>query len=253
LRFGAYQERRGGDLIVYGLFYDPEGLTPGEQSTLRAYAADHGMKILTVPEFVEDVFYGFAYDLRAQIVGFNLPFDISRLAVAHGLARRQMRGGFSFRLSKEPYRPRVQIKHLSSRAALIQFAAPRKQRTARSERKHRQYVPPRRGYLVDVKTQAAALLSQSHSLASLARFLKTPHQKLDANGHGRRLTKQYLDYAVNDVQVTWECFISLSELHERHGLSQTPMHAIYSEASVGKAYLKQMNIRPWRSSPRSAG
>ena len=42
-----------------------------------------------------------AYDLRASIVGFNLPFDISRLAIKHGSARgKAMRGGFTFKLSR---------------------------------------------------------------------------------------------------------------------------------------------------------
>ncbi len=50
------------------------------------------MKALTRAQFVEDVFYGFGYDLRATIIGFNLPFDLSRLAVAHGPARGKMRG-----------------------------------------------------------------------------------------------------------------------------------------------------------------
>jgi hypothetical protein len=55
--------------------------------------------------FVDDVFYGLAYDLRATIVGFNLPFDLSRLAVRHGPARSKMRGGFTFQLSEDDRKP----------------------------------------------------------------------------------------------------------------------------------------------------
>ena len=80
LRFGFYQERDGRGLIEAGLFYEPEALTRREQAVLRAYAAARGMKVLTRGQFVEDVIYGFGYDLRARIVGFNLPFDLSRLA-----------------------------------------------------------------------------------------------------------------------------------------------------------------------------
>ena len=32
----------------------------------------------------------------------------------------------------------------------------------------------------------------------------------------------------------------------RHGLTETPVHRIYSEASLGKAYLKAMGIQPWQ-------
>ena len=59
------------------------------------------MKLRTVSEFVDEVLYDRAYDLRASIVGFNLPFDISRLAIEHGSARgKAMRGGFTFKLSR---------------------------------------------------------------------------------------------------------------------------------------------------------
>jgi hypothetical protein len=246
LRFGSYQERNGRALIESGLFYDPEALTHEEQVILRAYASTRGMKVLTREQFVEDVFYGFGYDLRATIVGFNLPFDLSRLAEAHAPARTGMRGGFSFRLSKNPYKPRLQIRHLSSRAALIQFAEGRRQRMPRSERKRGRRVPVRRGYFVDLKTLAATLLFQSHNLASLARFLETPQQKLETSSHGATLSEMYLDYAVGDVATTWDCFVALKGQYDKHGLSLTPMHSIYSEASAGKAYLKQMGIRSWR-------
>jgi hypothetical protein len=41
--------------------------------------------------FTNDVFYQIGYDLRATIVGLNLPFNISRLAIAHASARAPMR------------------------------------------------------------------------------------------------------------------------------------------------------------------
>jgi hypothetical protein len=75
LRFGCYQERTGAELIESGIFYDPAALNSDEQAVVHSCASAHGIKVLTVREFIEDVFYGFAYDLRAVIVGFNLPFD----------------------------------------------------------------------------------------------------------------------------------------------------------------------------------
>jgi hypothetical protein len=150
IRVGAYQERKGGELIEAGVFYDPEAITLEEQATILAFAPNRSMKALTLDEFIEDVLYGFSYDLRATIVGFNLPFDLSRLAKSHGSARGKMRGGFSLQASKDRYRPRIQVKHLSSRAALIQFAAPPRQHTARSGRQRGRRAPVRRGYFVDV-------------------------------------------------------------------------------------------------------
>ena len=109
-------------------------------------------------EFVDEVLYCRAYDLRASIVGFNLPFDISRLAIRHGSARgKAMRGGFTFKLSQHWWRPAIQVRHLNARASLIQFTHPPKRRDPRGQRKRK--IPPRnrRGSFIDLKTIAAAL------------------------------------------------------------------------------------------------
>lgn len=251
LRFGTYQVYKGGELKESGLFYAPDTLLDEEQATLRAYAGQHGLVVKTRAEFVEDVFYKVGYHYRGTIVGFNLPFDISRLAINHNTARpsphnKIMQGGFTFQLSADPYRPRVQIKHRSARDAFIQFAAPIGQRATRGKRKQGHYQPVRRGYFVDCKTQAAALTSQSHSLDSLAKALGVEAQKHQTAEHGQILTPAYIAYAVQDTQTTWECYLKLKALYQQHGLSQTHMHNIHSEASLGKAYLQEMGVQPWR-------
>ena len=169
LRFGSYQVREGDQLHEAGLFYDPMALSDHELAVLSEFAAPKGLRLITLEEFVDHVFYGIGYELRATIVGLNLPFDISRIAIGHASARGDdMRGGFSFRLSGDEHKPPVQVKHLSQKAALIRFTAPRRQRHARSERKRGDYVPVRRGHFVDVRTLAAALFSRSFSLQSLS-------------------------------------------------------------------------------------
>jgi SIR2-like domain len=122
LRIGAYQFRKGDELDEAGLFYDPTIVSEEEVRLLRRFCGEGGHKLRTVTEFVNDVLYDRAYDLRASIVGFNLPFDISRLAVAHGSARgKTMRGGFTFKLSEKRWRPAIQIRHLNAPASLIQL------------------------------------------------------------------------------------------------------------------------------------
>ena len=203
------------------------------------------LKCMTHTAFVEDVFFRRGYELRATIVGFNLPFDISRLALGWVPARGKMRGGFSFKMSEKWWRPRVQIKHLSGRAAFIQFTSPTKRNdNPRDRREGRRII--RRGSFVDVRTIAGALLSQSFSLDGLARHLKTETQKAKTEEHGGVLTDQYLGYAVTDVQATWECYLALSERFSEHDLGLTRLSQVLSEASLGKAYLRQMGVRPWR-------
>jgi hypothetical protein len=245
LRFGCYQLRKGEVLDEAGLFFDPDVLSEDERRTLEAFAAVNSLKCMTHTEFVEDIFFKRGYELRATFVGFNLPFDISRLALGWVPARGKMRGGFSFKMSEKWWRPNVQIKHLSGRAAFIQFTSPTKRNdNPRDRREGRTIV--RRGSFVDVRTIAGALLSQSFSLEGLARHLKTKTQKAKTEEHGGGLTDEYLGYAVTDVQATWECHLALSERFGEHDLGLTRLSQVFSEASLGKAYLRQMGVRPWR-------
>lgn len=247
LRFGTYQVRWKGVLKDSGIFYDAEALTDADIEILQAYSSQHRLGCMPVAAFIEDIFFGVGYELNAAIVGFNLPFDISRLAIDHSSARLDnMRGGFSFKLSLDKCRPRIQVKHLSSRDALIRFTAPADQKTPRGMRKKGDRVPTRRGFFIDVRTVAAALTSRSFNLAGLAEFLQVPSRKQATEAHGAALTPEYIDYAVRDTQTTWECFATLRDRYERLSLSGTPLHRIHSEASLGKAYLKAMGIKPWR-------
>jgi len=246
LRFGAYQVRKSGKLREAGFFYGPQSLSDQELATLLAYADAHGIKVRTVEEFVEEVFFLYAYELRGICVGFNLPFDLSRIALDYASARKDMRGGFSLLLSEDKRRPRVQVKHLNNRSALIRFTAPARQKTVRGMRNRGLKVRIGRGHFVDGRTLAGALLGGSWSLERLAKHLRTKHQKLGTEEHGGPLTEEYLQYATRDVQVTWECFEQLRKMYEGYRLTETPVDKIYSEASLGKAYLRQMGITPWR-------
>ncbi len=248
LRFGVYQMRIGEELAEAGFFYDRDSLTSDELSILRTEAERLGMKLMPVAAFIEEVFFEAAYEGLGTLVGFNLPFDISRLAIAHAPARgKAMRGGFTFKLSADRRWPRIQIKHLSQRAALIRFAMVQGARAGRGMRRRNQKRAPRRGYFVDVKTIAAALTARSFTLATLADHLAVPSRKLDTNEHGGPLTPDYVAYAARDVQTTWECYAALRDRFDEFGLKQTPLPRIYSEASLGKAHLREMNVAPWRS------
>jgi len=247
LRIGAYQFRNRDELDEGGLFYDPAIISEEELSLLRRVSAERGLALRSVPEFIDDVLFARAYDLRASIVGFNLPFDISRLAIRHGSARgKAMRGGFTFKLSPHWWRPAIQVRHLNARASLIQFAHPPKRRDPRGQRKRKIAPRNRRGSFIDLKTIAAALYSRSFSLGSLADFLETPTRKAESGGHGKQLTADYVGYLLDDVQATWECYQSLRDKYALHALEETPLGKVLSEASLGKAYLKHMGVRPFR-------
>lgn len=100
-----------------------------------------------------------------------------------------------------------------------------------------------RGAFVDVKTLASALLTGRYSLARLADRLGVNAQKLNTDEHGGPLTPEYLAYARADVKATWECFEALAKKYAAFELD-VPIYKILSEASLGKALLSKMGIRP---------
>jgi hypothetical protein len=102
-----------------------------------------------------------------------------------------------------------------------------------------------RGTFLDVKTLAAALTAKSHSLKSLANALGVERKK-DFDEFEGPLTEEFIEYAVCDVDVTAQCYDVLKARYESHSLMLTPPHRIYSEAGLGKAYLRQMAVKPWR-------
>jgi hypothetical protein len=260
LRFGSYQLRYSGKLWERGAFFEPKSLDKSEIQLLRGYIAKEQaadgkrIRLLTRAQFVEEIFYKSAHEVGAQIVGFNLPFDLSRLAIRHASARDDMRGGFSLVLSKKAGRPAVAVKHLSQRSAMIKFNATYLKEDAEKSEHLAPDAPhesekganPNNGYFTDVKTLAGALLSGSHSLASLSQLLQVKTQKVESDEHGGPLSEAYIRYCFNDVQTTWECFETLQERFKTFGLSETGPYDLYSEASLGKAFLKAMKISPWK-------
>lgn len=252
LRIGAYQVRKSGELIEHGLFCDPMMLSIAEVKALAAYARSVGARFRDREDFLREVFYPYAYHKGALLIGFNLPFDLSRLAISIRASQgHDMRNGFTMKLLREKWNPPVLVKHLNSRTSFIRFAAAGVARDSRGASKRGQRTPARRGYFQDVRTLAGALLGRSVNLASLAKALGTEHTKQEVEGHGGPLTPEYLAYAMTDVQVTWECYEALAKRYGGHGIRQTPSHRIYSEASLGKAYLKEMEIQPPAKTPTS--
>ena len=130
LNFGIWRfcKLEDGDYVSLqeGIFYR-DGLPTKDVHKVVRYAknkladelvpeADRELVVLTRAEFVERVFWE-SVRAGALIVGFNLPFDISRIAVRWTAARN---GGFSFVLSQlsktgieNHHRPRVGSRRLT--------------------------------------------------------------------------------------------------------------------------------------------
>lgn len=249
LRIGTYRLHDGDALIEEGLFYDPAILSDTELNLLRAYAHERELFLRTDREFVEEIFFEECHELQGTCVGFNLPFDLSRLAIGHGTAKGGKRNvlfqkAFTLKLSENEKRPRLKIQHRSSRSSLMEFAMVQDPRR-NSDRKRARKIEHHKGFFVDVKTLAGVLLAASHSLSSLSKALGLSEQKGEVESFDAPLTKEFLDYAVRDARVTWECYRELIRRLDEHALPNTPAYSLGSEASLGKAYLRAMGIKPW--------
>ena len=88
---------------------------------------------MTLGDFLDELFRATYKTKDCLVVGFNLPFDISRLGFDVTAARGMFSGGFSLGLwtytdkngnqKRNGFRPRVTIKHVDSKRSLMGFTA----------------------------------------------------------------------------------------------------------------------------------
>jgi hypothetical protein len=250
-------DAEGFALIKEVLFYADE-LEEVDQfgyGVLRSYATCEGLLLLSRREFVKKILWRVGHKGRAWIVGFNLPFDLSRLAVAWSTTRTQDAGGFSLTIWDYPseerlwlenrYRPRVQIKTIDSKRALITF-------TKRRDPDELDLIPedadggePVPGYkfpghFLDLRTLAFALTNKGHSLASACEAFHVEHPKTKPARHGV-IDDPYIDYCRRDVLASAELCERMLADYERHPIGLPPTRA-RSPAAIAKAYLNAMGI-----------
>jgi hypothetical protein len=266
LTFGGYRCILFGKCVEEGLFYG-DGLAASELSTLRNYVSRHGpfgvdqrgssLQLRSMAEFLDEFLFKDFYKGRALLVAFNHPFDLSRLAHDYASARRRYAGGFSLGVwtyidknglvRRHPYRPRIAVKHIDSKRALIGF-------TGRQEADEEDLIPEGsptgrpeedyifRGHFLDLRTLSFALTDRGHSLESACEAFDVEHPKKPASEHGK-VTNEYIDYNRRDVLATTELTFKTLEEYKKHNIS-TQVTKVFSPASIGKGYLRDMGIVP---------
>lgn len=264
LTFGSYRFIDNGLCREEGLFY-ADDLPQTDLAILKKYIetrqadvseGNRRLHLFSLEEF-SDKFYFAAYKGRCLLVGFNLPFDFSRLAYDVLAARGRFAGGFSLGIwqytdrkgqkSRNQYRPRIGVKHIDSKRSLKGFTGrnhpdkadliPEGSKTGEPEDGYKF-----RGHFLDLRTLAFALTDKSHSLESGCKEFGVEHPKQPTAQHGE-VSEEYIDYNRRDVLATAELAFKLLEEYDRHDLSLQVTKA-YSPASIGKAYLREMGIEP---------
>lgn len=136
-------EQKGWRWTDEWLFY-PDDLPEFGLAALRGWVDDHTERVgdstfmrgtptkfhfCPLSTFLKNS-YWIAHEGRALVCGFNLPFDLSRLAWNAVPAGGRFEGGFRLDLfsyvkrgvrKRDPYRPDIRIKNLGSRKASIEF------------------------------------------------------------------------------------------------------------------------------------
>lgn len=262
LNFGAYRlvyHHPGGriDIAEEGLFHadnlptrDPSGyrvlvehartrrgdVTPGEVGPVGRGGArltsSGTLTLLSRHDWVEQILWP-ALQLGAVVVGFNLPFDLSRVAVDAGPGSGDNYGALSLKLwDKDGFRPRIIIRHLDSRKSLI-GAGP-------MSRNPPGWRPPR---FLDLRTLTAAITDRGFGLKSACEHWRVDNGKTDSGEHGT-ITDAYVDYCRRDVQATAELLGKvLTEFYSYRVPDLDPCRAL-SGASLAKATLKGLGIIP---------
>jgi hypothetical protein len=262
LTFGSYRFIVSGKCLEEGLFY-ADDLPDKDRQILNQYVATHmadaakkKLLLVTRRQFLSKFFQA-AYKGRCLLVGFNLPFDLSRIAHDGTAARGRFAGGFSLGMwtyidkagheRPHQYRPRIGIKQIDSKRHLIGFTAcndpdksaliPEGSETGEPEAGYKF-----RGHVLDLRTLAFALTDRGYSLEKACEAFGVEHGKQKAHKHGI-LSEEYIDYNRRDVLVTFELAVKLLEEYDKHPITLQPTRA-YSPASIGKAYLRAMEIKP---------
>lgn len=266
LTFGSYRFIESGRCLEEGLFY-ADDLSSADRAVLEAYVKSHAagtdrregvpeLLLLTRREFLAR-FYLAAYKARSLVVGFNLPFDLSRLACRVGKSRGRYAGGFSLALWDYPdkegtwhvnkHRPRIAIKHIDSKRAIIAFTKTLKPADEdRIPHGSPTGIPDQahgfQGHFLDLRQLAFVLTDRGHTLRSACDAFGVERGKMAAERHGL-IDESYITYNRRDVEATAELAFKLLEEYDRFdvGLQETQA---YSPASLGKAHLRKMGIAP---------
>ena len=234
LRFGIARVYAFGNLTRTVVFHDQ--VTETERERICQWAKARAADAMDREAFVKNVFLPLALDQRAVVVGFNLPFDLSRLA-ADFAPKRNVRATEAWTLRLVPkedpafaFTPGIRIQHVDARKSFISFTGRKGKRL------------DYRGAFVDLKTLTAALTGAGHSLKSAGEALGCSLKKTEADYRGK-VTAEYLDYCLNDVSLTAELYEKSLARYREFNLPEHPSR-VFSSASLGKSAFRARGVRP---------
>lgn len=258
LTFGFWRfcELRGDKYVCTeeGILHADDGLSAAEFNQLREYARSHEpdtteggsdrLRLYSLSKFIHETL-GIAIQAKALIVGLNICFDLSRLAVDWESAEN---GGWSLIFAQWPHSetgkleaniffPRIVTRALNSKTAIIHSTRAPMSKPKKKPKRVKLWPAAR---FLDVRTLLWALRNRSYSLKTACEELKAEHQKIDHTPTGK-VTLEEIEYARNDVPCTVDVLNAAKQEYDLHPIKPGP-DRMFSPASVAKSYLEELNI-----------
>ncbi|MCJ8306185.1 MAG: hypothetical protein HRU07_03945 [Nitrosopumilus sp.] len=228
LKFGYFEILQQGILEHTGLFYDESFVSPRELDSLQSVSKSNLIQLYSIDEFRE-IFLREVYDLESLCVGFNLPFDITRIALKSTNAKVKKKNAFSLLLSENLHYPRLLLTHQTNTLSFIAWGTT----------KH--YSKNFKGNFLDLRTLSHALTDTKHTLESACKSFDTKFKKYKSAKHGK-ITIPYIQYCINDVKSTYSLYLNAKAEFDTYGIN-IPLTRVYTPATIGKQFLKQLGIK----------
>ena len=228
LKFGYFEILQNGLREHVGLFHDAQFLSQKEFDILKSYSESNKIQLYTLEEF-RKIFLSEVYTQESLCLGFNLPFDISRIPLKATNARIKKKNAFSLLLSENLYYPRLHITHQTNTLSFIAWGTTR------------HYSKNFKGNFLDLRTLTHALTDTKHTLESACKAFGTKIQKYKSQKHGR-VTSEYVKYCINDVKSTYSLYLGAKAEFDTYGLN-IPITRAYTPATIGKQFLKQLGVQ----------
>jgi DNA polymerase type B, organellar and viral len=251
LNFGCYRRcqlvRNKYLCIEEGLFYSDD-LPQSDLNVLKTYRGNGKttaniewfpsrttLQLMTRSSFISRVFWP-AIRRGDLLVGFNLPFDLSRLAVRSANGRKSSwslvlstrKSRKTGKLEANPERPRIVVTSMNSKMTVIKLGSIL----------HRDEWPEE-GRFLDLRTLGWALRNEAYSLKRACKAFGV-EGKIEHRPTGS-VTPKEIAYCRGDVGATARLLIAMKTEFDRNPIKSHP-DRMYSPASIAKAYLDAMQI-----------
>ena len=198
----------------------------------------------------------------AVLTGFNLPFDLSRMAFGCSPGRGKNKGSFTVHMhpkyvcakdcqrkhkhSAEPqvnqFRPRIRITAIDSKKSLISWTSS-KDKPFKKGRHGEDY-----GRFLDVRQLVWGMTNVSHSLASACEAFGLPPELCKGSTDSFVITPDFVESNRQDVTATAELAVKAIAEYATNPID-LPAVKVFSPASIAKAYIRKMGITPMLDRP----